>query len=206
MPSFQTWIFRQLPLALPFFCDNALDDGRIRVFAPLARLTGTTSSHFLLVTSDFGGSAASLCGNVSLVDIGGGEIATWDVALLEGFVGKDVGVAHGILGIRWWGWRSVALLVGVDGRDVRCGVSVGLSGLFTVSDEVLEVLYRRHCVKIEGGGIVRQAIVRAPVSLGWKLAEIKVFLEVAEDNVDWPATTGCRRSVEVDRSEQAVMS
>ena len=55
---------------------------------------------------------------------------------------EDVRVAHGILGV-WRRW-SISLLLGMDGGDVCCWITMSLSGLLAMSDEVLEVLYGRH--------------------------------------------------------------
>ena len=52
---------------------------------------------------------------------------------------EDVWIAHGILGV--WRWRDISLLLGMDGGDVGGRVTVSLSGLFAMSDEVFEVLY-----------------------------------------------------------------
>ena len=57
---------------------------------------------------------------------------------------EDVRITDGILGIgRRWG---IALLLGIDGRDVcsRVSMSRGLTRLLAVPDEVFEVLYGRH--------------------------------------------------------------
>lgn len=97
------------------------------------------------------GGSASLGGDIAVID-GGGRVVAVRRVRLDGLVCVNVGVADGVLARLV---LIVALLLGVDGRDVCRRFGIGYPGLLPVADEVFEVLYGAHCFGVcasAGGG------------------------------------------------------
>ena len=123
-----------------------------------------------MVTGSLRSSSTGLCGDVAIVEVGR-RIVTyrWEVALLQWLLGHKIRVTHGILHLRWKVLCEF-LLLGVNGRDIGggIGVRIGLTSLFAMSDEILQVLDGRHSGSLDG----RQN--RNESATGWKREESEV--------------------------------
>ena len=76
-----------------------------------------------MVTGSLGGDSSGLCSDVAVINIRGGVIGTGKVSMLQWLVVQDVGVAYGVVVLRWG--CIVALVLCVDWRDVGGRLTVG---------------------------------------------------------------------------------
>jgi hypothetical protein len=127
-PPFQTRIIGKLASALTLLGDNALQHFGVDV-----------SPFFLVLSGDVGGDIFCSRGYIAVVDGSGGEVVMdWRGSMLV-FVINEIRLAHSAVSS-----LPHRLVLGMDIRNIGSGLGVGSSGLFSMADEVLEVLYRRH--------------------------------------------------------------
>jgi hypothetical protein len=86
-----------------------------------------------------GGGIFCSCGYIAVVHGSGGEVLMKRQVALLVFMINNIGLAdYGGSGL------PQRLVLGMDIGDISSGLGVGYSGLFSMADEVLEVLYRGH--------------------------------------------------------------
>lgn len=134
-PALQAWVLGEFALALPFLGDDAFNNAWVQVFGPLLEL--------LLVAGGLGSGSSSLSGDVSVVDVGGGEVGWLCGGMLQRFVGGNVGITEAVMIL---GRRRglIALLMSVHGGDVGGGIAMSIPSLLSMADEVFQILDGRH--------------------------------------------------------------
>ena len=140
-PALEAGILGKLPLALTLLGDDPFDDGRIEILVLLFHRI-----YLVMLIRGSRGCIPCLRRTVPVVARGHGEIsAWWHGGWWVGFGVQDIGFRNGILCV---GGRLMTLLLCIDGGHCGCRVAmgVGLTGLFPMANEVLEVLYCRHYV------------------------------------------------------------
>lgn len=148
-PSFQARVFRQFALALPLLGHDPLYYRRVEILLPLDRASVCRS--FLMVAGSLRGDSSGLCSDVAVIDIRGRVISTWNMSMLQWLVIQDIGVAYCVV-VLGWAW-IIPLVLCVDWCDIGSRLTVGWVGrpsLLAMTDEVLEVLYRRHGWDVDG--------------------------------------------------------
>lgn len=135
-PSLQAGIFWEFAFAFAFLCDDPFDHRWIHVFTSLCR--ASVPFFLLLLARSFGSSTPSLGGYVTVIRTATNcKVSCWISGMLDGLVIVNIGVAVGVVVLRWG--RRITLLVGVDRRNV--GGRVTMTCLFAMPDEILQVLY-----------------------------------------------------------------